>query len=242
MTDLYREPGLDVYEKVHYGTGDHIREVEDILSWYRRSNTRVLDIGCSGGLHVIEFARRGFTATGIDVEASAIERARKRCRDQGIDAVFRVRDIVDASFADLGRFDLVYSIGNVLSHVDKARALQVFKKIKTCLAMDGAFLFDLLIIGSQFSEEIREDELGIIWKRKLNPITGEIGLRGIFLDSGITEDFQVWGYGIEEVTDMLMQSGFSSIEYSDRLDFSNPGTRCAAPVCLRFRAHAKEEV
>jgi SAM-dependent methyltransferase len=191
---------------------------------------------------VIEFAKKGFAATGIDVEASAIERARKRCRDQGTDAAFWVRDIADASFADLGRFDLVYSIGNVIPHVDKARAPQVFKKLRTCLARDGVFLFDLLIIGGHFLEEIREDDLGTIWKRKLNPITGEISLKGIFLDSGITEHFRVWGYGIEEVTDMLMQSGFCSIEYSDRLDFSNPGTRCAAPVCLRFRAHGKEEV
>jgi SAM-dependent methyltransferase len=242
MTDLYREPGLDVYEKVHYGMGDHIREVEAILSWYRPTNTRVLDIGCSGGLHVIEFAKRGFAATGIDVETSAIERARKRCRDQGIDAAFHVVDIVHESFEDLGRFNLIYSIGNVLTHVDKARALEVFKKIRTCLAMDGIFLFDVLIIGSEFPEEIREDDLRIVWKRKLNRMTGEISLKGIFLDSGITADFQVWGYGIEEATEMLIQSGFCSIEYADRLDFSNPGTQCAAPVCLRFRARAKEDL
>jgi SAM-dependent methyltransferase len=183
MTDLYREPGLDVYEKVHYGMGDHIREVEDILRWYRRSNTRVLDIGCSGGLHVVEFAKRGFAATGIDVETSAIERARKRCRDQGIDAAFYVLDIAHESFADLGRFDLIYGIGNVLPHVDKARAPQVFKKIRTCLDRGGIFLFDVLIIGSEFPEEIREDDLRIVWKRKLNRMTGEISLKGIFLDS-----------------------------------------------------------
>jgi SAM-dependent methyltransferase len=240
MTDLYREPGLDIYEKVHYGTGDHIREVEDILRWYRRSDTRVLDIGCSGGLHVIEFAKRGFSATGIDVETSAIERAVRRCRDQGIDAAFHVRDIVHDSFSGLGKFDLVYSIGNVLSHVDKASALGVFKKIKTCLDRDGIFLFDVLIIGSQFPEEVREDDLKIVWKRKLNPATGEISLKGIFLDSGMTDDFQVWGYGIEEATEILMQSGFCSIEYSDTLDFSNPGTHCAQSVCLRFRARSKE--
>jgi len=242
MTDLYREPGLDVYEKVHYGMGDHVREVEDILSWYRPTSTRVLDIGCSGGLHVIEFAKRGFAATGIDVEPSAIERARKRCRDQRIDAAFYVLDIAHESLADLGRFDLIYSIGNVLSHVDKSCALRVFKKIRACLATDGIFLFDVLIIGSHFPEEIREDDLRIVWQRTLNRITGEISLKGIFLDAGITEDYRVWGYGIEEATEMLIQSGFCSIEHSDRLDFSNPGTRCATPVCLRFRAHAKEDV
>ena len=32
MNELYREAGLDIYEKVHYGSGDHIGEVEDMLS------------------------------------------------------------------------------------------------------------------------------------------------------------------------------------------------------------------
>jgi hypothetical protein len=126
--------------------------------------------------------------------------------------------------------------------VDKARALEVFKKIRTCLATDGTFLFDVLIVGSHFPEEIREDDLRIVWKRTLNRMTGEISLKGMFLDSGITEDFQVWGYGIEEATEMLMQSGFCSIEYSDRLDFSYLGTQRATPVCLRFRARAKEDL
>jgi SAM-dependent methyltransferase len=242
MTDLYCEPGLDIYEKVHYGTGDHIREVEDILCWYKWRNTRVLDIGCSGGLHVIEFAKRGFIAAGIDVEASAIERARKRCRDQGIDASFYSLDIARDSFADLGKFDLIYSIGNVISHVDKASALQVFKKIRMCLDRDGIFLFDVLIIGKHFPEEVREDDLRIIWNRKLNRGTGEINLNGIFLDLGVTKNFRVWGYGIEEVNDILIQSGFCFIEFASRLDFSNPGMYSAVPICLRFRAHAKEHL
>jgi SAM-dependent methyltransferase len=240
MTDLYREPELDIYEKVHYGRGDHVREVDDILSWYGRNNARVLDIGCSGGLHVLEFAKRGFVATGIDIEASAIRRARERCRDQKLNAGFYVLDLVHDSFSELGRFNLVYSIGNVISHVDKICAQEVFRKIRTCIDRNGMLLFDVLMIEDQFPEEVREDDLKIIWERKVNRRTGEISLKGRFLEWGLVKDFRVWGYGIDEIKEILMQSGFCAIEFSDRLDFSCAGTQCAAPVCLRFRARPKE--
>jgi len=240
MNELYREAGLDIYEKVHYGSGEHIREVEDMLSWYRRRNTRVLDIGCSGGLHVLEFAKRGFATTGIDIEASAIERAKQRNRDEGLNAVFYLRDLEHDAIADLGSYDLIYSVGNVISHVNKACIGQVFKKIITCLAGGGIFLFDVLIIGSQFPEEVREDDLGIVWQRRVSRETGEIDLSGKFVSFGIIQDFHVWGYNIEEVIEILVQSGFCAIEFSDKLDFSYLGTQSAAPFCLRFRAQAQQ--
>ena len=58
MTGLYRDSGLDVYERSHYSQGEHISEVKQILTWYKAENTHVLDIGCSGGLHALEFAEK----------------------------------------------------------------------------------------------------------------------------------------------------------------------------------------
>lgn len=78
MTGLYRDSGLEIYEKSHYSHGEHIAEVERILAWYKRRNTKVLDIGCSGGLHALEFSKRGFSVTGVDIEQSAIELAKKK--------------------------------------------------------------------------------------------------------------------------------------------------------------------
>ena len=236
MTDmpLYRDSGLEIYEKVHYSRGEHIQEVDAILLWYA-GNGRILDIGCSGGLHALELATRGYDVTGLDVERSAIELARRRSIDAGVKADFFIADIEKVDLGCLGRFDLVFSLGNVISHIPKKSLLAVLAKIRSCLERDGIFLFDILIIGEKFPEEVHEKDLGIIWKRRVDRKTGEIFLRGIFENFGVTQDFRVWGHTREEMVGMLKETGFSRIDVSPSLDFSKQGTTVENQVCLRYR-------
>ncbi len=236
MTELYREAGLDIYEKVHYAGGEHLREVERILRWYSRPAGRLLDIGCSGGLHALEFARRGHRVTGIDIEPSAVALARSRASKQQVDAQFHVCDIEHEPLARFGTFDFIYSIGNVLSHVRRERIGPVMRNIRSCCADGGILLFDVLIVGPEFPEEIREDRLGIIWRRRLDPATGLIELRGMFTGFNVVQDFRVWGYTVEEITAIVADAGFTAIEHAADLDFTQPGVTTGSSVCLRFRA------
>ena len=238
MTDtaLYRDSGLEIYEKAHYSHGEHIREVESILSWYGKKGGRILDIGCSGGLHALELAKRGYSVTGMDVETSAIEVARRRSADAGLKADFFVVDLEKNDLEGLGRFNLVYSLGNVISHIPKKALAAVLRKIRSCLAVDGIFVFDILAIGDTFPEEVHEKDLGITWRRTLDRGTGEICLRGIFENFDVIQDFRVWGNTREEMLELLMEARFAEICVSPTLDFSTDVTTAGNPVCLRFRA------
>jgi len=242
MTDieLYRDAGLEIYEKVHYSRGEHIREVDTILSWYRRDRSRILDMGCSGGLHAIEFSKRDHFVTGIDAEPSAIDLARKRSQGLQLQTAFLVADIESEILTNLGRFDLIYSLGNVISHIGKEAVPEVLNNVRTCLDKDGVFLFDILHVGEDFAEEVLEKDLGIVWKRNLDRKTGMIHLMGIYSYFGFIQDFQVWGYTREQVVKMLTQAGFCHIDISVTLDFSGKGTETGNPVCLRYRAKARE--
>jgi SAM-dependent methyltransferase len=240
-TALYRDSGLEIYEKVHYSHGEHISEVEAILSWYGRKGVRVLDIGCSGGLHALELAKRGYSITGIDVEASAIESARRRSAAAGLKADFLAADLEKDDLAGLGRFDLVYSLGNVISHIPKKSLSAVLRKLRSFLMLDGILLFDILVIGDTFPEEVHEKDLGIIWRRTLDRGTGEIRLQGIFEKFGVIQDFRVWGHGPEEMLDLLTEAGFTRIDVSQSLDFSTTVAIAENPVCLRYRGGIKEE-
>lgn len=55
---------------------------------------RVLDVGCGTGEHVMLAASHGAEAMGVDVAELAIERARTKAQQQGINAMFEVGDVL----------------------------------------------------------------------------------------------------------------------------------------------------
>jgi SAM-dependent methyltransferase len=236
MVELYRHAGLAIYEQAHYSRGEDREEVALLLSWYTRCHSRILDLGCSGGLHALELARCGHQVVGVDREASAVALARRRARQEGLAAEFHVLDLERDPLLPLGRFDLIYSIGNVLSHLPKTSLAKVLRQLSCCSAPKGIVLFDLLILAPHSPVEVYEEATGIHWKRRCDAASGRIELQGIFSRFGVTQNFRVWGYSLAEVLQNLKISGFSTIDYATTLDFSKKESDVTRAVCLKFRA------
>jgi SAM-dependent methyltransferase len=55
----------------------------------------VLDAGCGTGEHALLAASLGLEVLGVDLAATAIERARAKASDRGLDATFAVADAFD---------------------------------------------------------------------------------------------------------------------------------------------------
>lgn len=87
-------------------------------------STRILDIGCSGGVLMLDLKAKGFTdVTGIDFSAEAIE----QCKAKGLSSVF----VMDAHFPDFKdeEFDLIIA-SDCLEHLEKDTvALQNWQRI-----------------------------------------------------------------------------------------------------------------
>ncbi|WP_241666381.1 class I SAM-dependent methyltransferase [Mycobacterium marseillense] len=66
----------------------------------------VLDPGCGTGWHAIEYARRGCAVTGIDIAATAIERARHNAETNDVSVIFETGDVTQLAGYD-GYFDTV---------------------------------------------------------------------------------------------------------------------------------------
>ena len=85
-------------------------------------NSPVLDSGCGTGEHTMLIASRGMDALGVDVSRTAIDRARQKAADRGLDADFQVGDVL--ALHHLGRtFATIIDSGvfHTFSDADRVR-------------------------------------------------------------------------------------------------------------------------
>lgn len=85
---------------------------------------RVLDIGCGTGEHALMAAQRGLEAIGIDSSPRAIEIAKRKARERGLNVRFLVHNALD--LASIGeQFDTVLDSGWFHVFSDEHRAAYV---------------------------------------------------------------------------------------------------------------------
>ena len=90
----------------------------------------VLDIGCGTGEHALMAAQRGVEAAGIDSSPAAIEIARRKARERGLNVRFLVHNALD--LASMGeQFDTVLDSGlfHVFSDEDRAAYVEGLKAV-----------------------------------------------------------------------------------------------------------------
>src|SRR5690606_32541738 len=85
------------------------REVDSILAMSGRApGASVLDLCCGVGRHAVEFARRGFDVTGLDISPTFLDVARQKATDAGVRVAWVKGDMREIPFQD--RFDLVVNL------------------------------------------------------------------------------------------------------------------------------------
>jgi SAM-dependent methyltransferase len=97
-----------------------------------------IDLGCGTGENVLELARRGVDAWGVDAALAAIEAAHAKAAERGFPATFVHGDALD--LAALGRrFDTVLDCGffHVISDEERRRYVAELSHV---LAAGGRFL------------------------------------------------------------------------------------------------------
>ena len=99
---------------------------------------RALDLGCGTGTNVITMAERGWQATGVDFARRAINTAKKKAHQAGVEVDVFVDDITRLTRLD-GPYDLILDIGCYHSLPQKSRGAAI-DNVKRLLASDGTYL------------------------------------------------------------------------------------------------------
>ncbi len=196
---------IDVFERSFYAGTEAADEVQEILAW-RPVPRRVLDIGCNGGLHALEWARLGAEVVGVDSAPVAIDLARARTRSER-NVRFEVADLAEGRLDRWGTFDLVTALGGVFNCLARPDLVPAFRAVRAALAPAGDFVFDVLrwFEGPRkvFLRRDRHGELKIVWEFTLDPVRGRGRVVGQFLETGAVQDSERSFYTIPEVMTLL---------------------------------------
>ncbi len=95
---------------------------------------RVLDVGCGTGELARHLARRGHSVIGLDMSPAAIDIARRRATDDGVDVTFVVGDARELSASAPGPFDAVVDSGLLHSLAEQDQPRYVDELHAVCAA------------------------------------------------------------------------------------------------------------
>ena len=105
---------------------------------------KIIDIGCGTGRHSVEFAKRGYQITGIDLSESQLNSAKEKAKKQGLKIDFQTQDARNLPFD--GEFDLAIMLcegGFSLMETDEMN-FEILKNATKALKDKGKLIFTTL--------------------------------------------------------------------------------------------------
>ena len=105
---------------------------------------KIIDIGCGTGRHSIEFSKRGYSITGIDLSESLLEKAREKASQSGLQIDFLRHDARNLPFES--QFDAAIMMcegGFPLMETDEMN-FEILKNVSKSLKGKSKFIFTTL--------------------------------------------------------------------------------------------------
>lgn len=126
--------------------------VEKLL--HSRKTKYVLDITCGTGSQVLYLAALGYSVTGSDFSPELVKIAKRKAAQQNLSVQLFEADM---RTAQLGTFEAVIAIDNVIGHLYPKDFEIALDNISNNLQKDGIFIFDILNLEAMTDEVIQSD-------------------------------------------------------------------------------------
>ncbi len=116
---------FEAHARARYELEPYITEFANFSS---SRGLKVLEVGVGMGADYLEWLKAGANATGVDLSAISVERARRRCELAGYQPDLRVSDAEHLPFPD-NTFDVVYSYGVMHHSPDTAQCVREAQRV-----------------------------------------------------------------------------------------------------------------
>lgn len=193
-------------------------EVDAIISLLNLTGTeRILDACCGVGRHSLEFARRGYSVTGVDITEDFIHAAEESAQAEGLSIHFIISDILEFTPPQL--FNVVVNLYTSFGYfASEEEDLLFLRKLKECLVPGGVLLLETKgkeVTARDFkeSEWYEEDGMYVLAKYEIEENWTLLKNRWILIteDSRCDYTFSHRLYSAHEALDLLKQAGFTNL-------------------------------
>jgi SAM-dependent methyltransferase len=106
-----------------------------------------LDLGCGSAIWGVALAKRGWQVTSVDIVETALQRARERVREQGVDVRVVEGDVTALDATDVGaEFRLVLDTGT-FHGLTEAQRQAMGRAVSAVAASDAVLILDVFAPG-----------------------------------------------------------------------------------------------
>ena len=201
-------------------------EIEKLITLIRLTpESAVLDMPCGPGRHALEFARRGFRVTGVDITKKYLEEAARRAEIENLPVDLICEDM--RLFSRPEAFDLAINLYSSFGYFrDQGDNERVAANFLNCLRPGGVLVMDMMgkeVIASNFQPRVwRElDDGGLMLEeRTLLENWGWMRMRWMLIREGkqLEHTFELRIFAASELIDLLRGVGFSEVAAYGNLD------------------------
>lgn len=215
-------------------------EAEQLVDFLERTlkpaqGAAILDMGCGRGRHARALALRGYHVTGVDLSARAIEDARRRAGEDGLDVLF-IRGDMRHPVCDCC-FDGVINVFTAFGYFEEDRDhVLALSAMRRSLRPGGWFLQDFFNVPYVVENLVREDrevrDHSEIHQRRWVE-DGRVNKQITIRSNGDTQSFceSVRLYTIDDFRKMYLEAGFDLVETYGDYD-GHPHTKSSPRLIL----------
>jgi SAM-dependent methyltransferase len=218
-------------------------EVSQIIELTGCNEGRVLDLACGPGRHAIPFAKRGFTVTGVDRTQFLLQKAQEYGAEHAVEIEWVEADMQD--FQRPRTYDLAVSLFTSFGFFeDPAENARGLTNVWTSLRSRGSFVIDVAgkeVIARKFQPVAVSEVAGyglVVQRRRVIEDWGRIAVEWTHVRDGVARSMPVvvWVYSGQELKQMLLNAGFSTVALFGGLDGSAYGPEAKRLVAVARRA------